>query len=58
MAYMDDVARKWVLDYLADAGGFLLGRRTYEIFAAYWPTASEEEQVVAQPRRLFTGRRC
>ena len=49
MAYMDDMARKWVADYLADAGGFLLGRRTYEIFAAYWPTASEEEQVVAQP---------
>lgn len=49
MAYMDDMARKWVLDYLTDAGGFLLGRRTYEIFAAYWPTASEEEQVVAQP---------
>ncbi len=49
MAYLDDTARKWVLDYLTDAGGFLLGRRTYEIFAAYWPTASEEEQVVAQP---------
>jgi dihydrofolate reductase len=25
------------------------GRRTYEIFAAYWPTASEDEQVVARP---------
>jgi dihydrofolate reductase len=49
MAYMDDLARGWVLDYLGDAGGFLLGRRTYEIFAAYWPTASEEEQVVAKP---------
>jgi dihydrofolate reductase len=48
-SYMDDVARKRVLDYLAGAGGFLLGRRTYEIFAAYWPTASEEEQVVAEP---------
>ena len=31
------------------AGGFLLGRRTYEIFAAYWPNAPEEEQVVAEP---------
>ena len=30
-------------------GGFLLGRRTYEIFAAYWPTAPEEEQVIAEP---------
>lgn len=26
-----------------------MGRRTHEIFAAYWPTASEEEQVVAEP---------
>ena len=31
------------------AGGFLLGRRTYEVFAAYRPNASEEEQVIAQP---------
>jgi hypothetical protein len=29
------------------AGGFLLGRRTCEVFAAYWPNASEEEQVIA-----------
>ena len=25
-----------------------LGRRTYEIFAAYWPNASEEAQVIAE----------
>jgi dihydrofolate reductase len=31
------------------AGGFLLERRTYEIFAAHWPNASEEEQVLAEP---------
>jgi dihydrofolate reductase len=31
------------------AAGFLLGRRTYEIFAAHWPNASEEEQVLAEP---------
>jgi dihydrofolate reductase len=49
MTYMDDLARRWVLDYLGGAGGFVLGRRTYDIFAAYWPTASEEEQVVAKP---------
>jgi dihydrofolate reductase len=33
----------------AEAGGFLFGRRTYENLAAYWPNASEEEQVIAQP---------
>jgi dihydrofolate reductase len=47
--YLDDIAVKEVLENLNDAGGFLLGRRTYEIFAAYWPTAPEEEQAFAQP---------
>jgi dihydrofolate reductase len=47
--YFDDISQKWVLDGLTQAGGFLLGRRTYEIFAAYWPNAPEEEQVIAQP---------
>jgi dihydrofolate reductase len=45
----DELARRWVLRYLVEAGGFLLGRRTYEIFAAYWPKAPAEEQVVAGP---------
>jgi dihydrofolate reductase len=50
MQYMqDERAQKWVLASIVDAGGFLLGRRTYEIFAAYWPTAPEEEQVIAGP---------
>ena len=33
----------------AEAGGFLFGRRTYENLAGYWPNASEEEQVIAEP---------
>ena len=50
MRYMEDeVAQKWVLGSIVEAGGFLLGRRTYEIFAAYWPNAPEEEQVIAEP---------
>ena len=31
------------------AGAFLLGRRTYELFAGYWPNAPEETQVIAEP---------
>lgn len=34
---------------ITEAGGFLLGRKTYEIFAAYWPTAPRELTVVAEP---------
>ncbi len=49
MRYLDDVSRKRVLEGIVEAGGFLLGRRTYEIFAAYWPNASEEQQVIAEP---------
>ncbi len=50
MRYMEDeAAQRWVLGSIVEAGGFLLGRRTYEIFAAYWPNAPEEEQVIAEP---------
>lgn len=49
MPYFDDVFGETVVEGMAEAGGFLLGRRTYEIFAAYWPTAPEEERAVAAP---------
>ena len=49
MGYMDEPAMTTVLGSINDAGAFLLGRRTYEIFAAYWPNAPDEEQVIAQP---------
>jgi len=50
MQYMDDeAAQKWVLAPIVEAGGFLLGRRTYDIFAAYWPNAGEDQQVIAEP---------
>ena len=35
--YFDDVFGSTIMEGLAAAGGFLLGRRTYEIFAAHWP---------------------
>jgi dihydrofolate reductase len=49
LRYFDDNSQNSVVENLSEAGGFLLGRRTYEIFAAYWPNAPEEEQAVAQP---------
>jgi dihydrofolate reductase len=50
LPYFDEMSQNWVVEYLTDAGGFLLGRRTYEILGSYWATnTSEEEQVVAEP---------
>ena len=49
LQYFDDLSRAWVVDNLRGAGGFLFGRRTYERFAAYWPNAGAEEQVISQP---------
>jgi dihydrofolate reductase len=45
LAFFDDVFGRAVLDGFANAGGFLLGRRTYEIFAAYWPNQPAEDPV-------------
>jgi dihydrofolate reductase len=39
----------WVTDNVRGAGGYLLGRGTYEIFAAHWPNAPAEQQVLAEP---------
>ena len=49
LGYFDELSQQWVLDALTGAGAFLFGRVTYENFAAHWPNASEEEQVVAEP---------
>jgi dihydrofolate reductase len=47
--YFDDLSRGWVAEGIAAAGGYLFGRRTYEIFAGYWPHAGEEMREVAEP---------
>jgi dihydrofolate reductase len=47
--HFDDLSMGWVIENVSGAGGYLLGRGTYEMFAAHWPNASEEEQVLAEP---------
>jgi dihydrofolate reductase len=47
--YFDDLSMSWVIETVRGASGYLLGRGTYEIFAAHWPNASEEEQGLAEP---------
>jgi dihydrofolate reductase len=45
----DETPGTWARDNIVEAGGFLLGRRTWEIFAGYWPHAPEEVQAIAGP---------
>jgi len=47
--YLDERSMNWVVENVSQAGGFLLGRRTYDVFAAHWPKASPEEQALAEP---------
>ncbi len=47
--YFDDLSMNWVVETVGGAGGYVLGRGTYEIFAGHWPSASEEEQALAEP---------
>jgi dihydrofolate reductase len=47
--YFDEIAMQWLIENVSRAGGFLLGRRTYQIFASHWPTAPEDQQVLAEP---------
>ncbi len=45
--FMDD-HRRYLSEEFRAAGAFLLGRVTYEIFAAYWPTVTDEEDDIAR----------
>jgi dihydrofolate reductase len=47
--YFDDLSMKWVIENVRGAGGYLLGRGTYEIFAAHWPNAPQEQRMLADP---------
>ena len=38
--YFDDIFANAMMEGFAATGGFLLGRLTYENFAAHWPTRS------------------
>ena len=49
LRYFEERSMRWVVENVSGAGGFLLGRRTYDVFAAHWPKASQEEQALAQP---------
>ena len=43
--YFDDAAGQAVIGSIQSAGGLLLGRRTYEIFAAHWPNQGPDDPL-------------
>lgn len=45
MPIFDEEAGRLIDEEWSTIAGFLFGRKTYEIFAAYWPNAAEDEQV-------------
>ena len=45
--YLDDVMGRLVTEGIVDADGFLLGRKTYDIFASYWPKVTDPNNVIA-----------
>ena len=45
--YADDVMGRLVTEGIGDADGFLLGRKTYDIFANYWPKVTDPNNPIA-----------
>jgi len=47
LPYVDEAVEQFMGEATAGAGALLLGRRTYEIFAATWPYADMDDPAVA-----------
>jgi dihydrofolate reductase len=47
MRYFDDDFARVAAEGIAETGGYLFGRRTYEIMAAYWPSQPDDNPFAA-----------
>jgi dihydrofolate reductase len=45
LSYFDDVFAQAVMEGFASTDALLLGRRTYEIFAAHWPNQPDDDPI-------------
>jgi dihydrofolate reductase len=45
--HFDDATGAFIDGIFREVDAFLLGRRTYDIFAAYWPNAPDPDEIVA-----------
>ena len=45
LSRFDEVIGEFVMSGLQSGGGLLLGRRTYDIFAAYWPNQPADDPI-------------
>ena len=58
MSYFDDFFGSYVMDGIRRANGLLLGRRTYDIFAAWWPNQLADDPLAptlnAMPKHVVS----
>ena len=59
MSYFDDVFGEFVMNGMAESGGMLLGRRTYDIFASHWPHQPADDPIApmlnAMPKHVVSS---
>ena len=54
--FKDEDFERYATEMLKSIDGILIGRKTYELFAGYWPTATGEdaERLNALPKTVFS----
>jgi len=50
--YFDEMMVQLITGWIEAADGLLLGRKTYEIFAAHWPCIGDEDPIAAKLNRV------